>query len=308
MHNFGTLAVKAGNADITEDSAILLDGINVTGNFSITAMGHIRQSGQDRFNQIGTNVIMVGGDATFRVDQQQLANDQLNDTIGQDVKILATPQSRLMDNVIDGDVIVESTAFSGTQNGKGSVRNVEIRNTSSAATQPIFNIVAPDVVRNLQLWVPNSGLQLTQDVEVKNNFKLNVGIDSVNGLRNGRLEIVDNSLVRSLTDSANVNLMIGTNLDIRVANRITLADNASDSILVDNKSTFITLGGGQGNGINVGTDTSAPRGTDSGATVETKILKYRAPLMGNFGNVTIVADKPMNVTADSQAKSAVIIP
>lgn len=308
VHNFGTLAVRAGNVDITEDSAILLDGIRVTGNFSITAMGNIRQAGEDRFGQIGTHVIHVGGDATFRVDQQQAATDQLNDLIGQDVKILATPQKRLMDNVIDGEVIITTTAFSGTQNGQGSIRNVEVRNTSANAQDPVFNLAAGDRIRNLQIWVTNTGLNLRNDLRITNNFRIFAGVDSVNGLRDGRLQIVNNSVMRNLTDSVGVNLTVGRNLDFRVANRILLADDGADSIRVNQRSAFITLGGRQGNRIDVGTDVTAPRGTDSGAEVTTRILKYRAPVTGRFGNVTIVCDQPMTVTADSEAQSAMILP
>lgn len=308
VHNFGTLSLLGRNADITEDSAILLDGIKLTGDLSITAMGHIRQAGQDRFGQIGTNAIEVAGDATFRVDQTQLAIHQLNDTIGQDIKLMSTPQQRLMDNMFEGEVIIETTAFGGQQNRKGSVRNVEIRNASTNAKDPIFNLAGNDRVRNLQLWVPNTGLELRNDVTVMNNFKINVGVDSVNGLRNGRLQVVNNSVSRNLTNASGLNLLIGNNLDIRVSNRIRLADNATDSIEVDNKASFITLGGFQGNGINVGTKLTGARGNDSGALFTTKTLKYRAPLGGRFGNVTIVGDQPMTVTPDSSAKSAVIVP
>ena len=308
VHNFGTLAAKGRNIDITEDSAILLDGINATGDFTITAMGHIRQSGQDRFGQIGTEFIVVGGDATFKVDQQQLPSDQTNDAIGQDVKIMATPQQRLMNNEIAGEVIITSTAVDGSQNGRGSVRNVEVRNVAANAKDPIINITASDRILNLQIWVPNNNLHLRNDFTVLNNFVIRAGIDSVNGLRNGRLQIVDNSAIRNLSEAVGVNLTVGNNADFRVANRMVLADNATDEFRVTNKATFITLGGGQGNSIDVGTNPGAPRGNDSGAIFETNVLKFRAPITGNFGKVTVVAESPVVVTADSQAKSAVVLP
>lgn len=308
VHNFGTLAVKGRNVDIAEDSAISLDGVNVTGNFTITAMGNIRQAGRDRFGQIGTEFIKVGGDATFRVDQQQLPADQLNDTVGQDIKIMATPQQRLMDNEIDGEVIITSTDVDDSHNKKGSVRNVEIRNVSATAKDPIINIASSDRVRNLQIWTTRANLDLRHSYNVLNNFSIRVGVDSVNGLRNGRLQIVDNSAIRNLTDSVGVSLVVGNNADFRVANKILLADNAGDQFKVTNRTTLITLGGGQGNRIDVGTDINAARGTDSGAIFRTNTLKFRAPVTGQFGRVTVVADNAMTVTPDSQARSAVIRP
>lgn len=308
VHNFGTLALKGRNADITEDSAILLDGINLTGDLSITAMGHIRQAGKDRFNQIGTRFIEVAGDATFKVDQAQLPADQLNDTIGQDVKIMSTPQQELMDNVIDGEVIITTTDVDDSNNRKGSIRNVEIRNTSVNAKDPIFNLLGSDKIRNLQIWTTNASLDFRNSISVLNNFTAFAGVDSVNGLRNGRLQIVNNNAVRDITDSVGVTLSAGRSMNFRVSNHIHLADTAGDSIRVDMRATFITLGGAQGNQIDVGTDVNAARGTDSGANVDIDTLKFRAPVNGNFGLVTIVADSPMAVTPDSAAKSSVILP
>ncbi|MEC9094269.1 MAG: hypothetical protein VX438_16280, partial [Planctomycetota bacterium] len=308
VHNFGTLSFKARNATIAEDSAVQIDSIHLTGDLDLTAMGHIRQIGQDRFGHIGTTAIVVAGDATFRVDQQQVPADQLNDFIGQDVKIMSNPQQQLMDNVIDGEIIITTTDVDNSQNKNGSIRNVEIRNTSSNAKDPIFNLANGDQVRNLQIWVTNNDFNFRNDFTVLNNFSVRAGVDSVNGLRNGRLAIVNPNGVRDITDNVGVNLDVGRNLDFRVSNRIRLADNAADSIKVDNRASFITLGGNQGNRIQVGTDLDAPRGTDSGATVDLNSLKYRAPIAGNFGLVTIVSEDPVVVTPDSEAKSAVILP
>ena len=52
---------------------------------------------------------------------------------------MSNPQQQLMDNVIDGEVIITTTDVDNTQNKNGSIRNVEIRNTSSNAKDPIFN-------------------------------------------------------------------------------------------------------------------------------------------------------------------------
>lgn len=306
VHNFGALAIKAGNADITEDSAVLLDGISVTGDLAITAKGHIRQTGLDRFEQVGTEFIKVDGDATFRVDKELLAVDHLNDFIGQDVLLLANIQKQLMDNEFMGNVIITSTDFDNSQHKKGSVRNVEIRNVSETATMPVFNLTNVDTVRNLHIWVPNSSFQLRNSMTIEKDFRVFAGIDSSNGLRNGRLQISNNLAERNLRDVANVNFRVNGNMDFRSSNFIRLADNATDSYVVSGRSTFITLGGGLGNEINVGVDPSAARGTDSGANFETDVLKYRAPINGSFGLVTISVDGSFTVTADSQARSAVV--
>ena len=306
VHNFGALAIKAGNADITEDSALLLDGISVTGDLSITAKGHISQSGRDRFGQVGTEFLKVDGDATFRVDKQQLAVDHLNDTIGQDVRLLANVQKQLMDNEFKGNVVITSTDFNNSQHKNGSVRNVEIRNISETAKTPVFNLTSVDTVRNLHIWTPNSSLQLRNSMTIEKDFRVFAGIDSSNGLRDGRLQISNNLAERNLNDAANANFMVKGNMDLRSSNFIRLADNATDAYVVDGRSTFITLGGGQGNEISVGVDPSAARGTDSGANFETDVLKYRAPINGNFGLVTIAVDGSFTVTADSQARSAVV--
>ncbi|MEE2639547.1 MAG: hypothetical protein VX768_02865, partial [Planctomycetota bacterium] len=307
VHNLGLLAVRGHNATIAEDSAVTIDAIQLSGNLDLTAMGNIRQVGKDRFGQIGTSFIEVAGDATFRVDQQQLPADQLNDTIGQDVKIMANQAKQLMDNVIDGEIVITSTDVDNTFNRKGSVRNVEIRNTSANAKDPIFNLANSDKVRNLQLWVTNASLNFRNDFTVLNNFNAYAGVDSVNGLRNGRLAIVDNNMVRDITDSTGVQLDVRRNLDFRAANHLLLGDSASDSVTVDNRASLITLGGSQGNRIELGTDPMGVRGNDSGATVDLNLLKYRAPLAGNFGMVTIAADGPVTVTADSSAQDAMVI-
>ncbi len=308
VNNYGTLSLKARNASLTEDSATLLDGVTVTGDLSITSKGHIRQTGEDRYGLIGTEFINVSGDATFTVDRELLSGDQLSDPIGQDVKLLANASGELMDNQFNGETVITTTDFDNTNNRRGSLRNVEFRNAIENANDPIFNLTAGDQIRNLTLWTPNSGLNLRNDMETAGFFRVYAGIDSANGLQRGKLQITDNSAVRNITDSAGVNLTVGTSLDLRVANRLQVADEATNSIVVNNQAAFITLGGLAENGIDVGTDLGAARGTDSGATFEAGTVRYRAPIAGNFGLVTIVGETPLSVTANSVAKSAVVLP
>lgn len=306
---FGSVGFKGNNVAFTEDTATILNGSDIGGNFDAFAKGSIRQSGTDRQGRAGTGVLLVDGDSTFTVDGSNVPGNHLKDASGKDVLLMNDAGQNLLDNIFAGSVTVQTTQkLSG---GKGTLRSVAIRNAAANATAPVINVDATDALKNLSIWFPNSSVNLTNqanpvDYDIAGDLMIVAGLDSDTGKLNGNKSIVDDALVRDIIDQNNVSIRVGRGAKFYAANHINLVNNASNSLLVGRTATFVSKGGLQGNQIDVGT--SGARGNDSGGTFETNRLKFTIDDTGVGGNLTIVADKTFKLDPTSSAPTVVLKP
>ena len=246
----------------------------------------------------------------FTVDGVALPTDHLKDPAGRDVKLMADGNQNLIDNRFGGAITVQSTQkLSG---GLGTVRSVEIRNTVTNAQVPTFNVDASDRLRHFTLWFTGSSVDLTSqanavDYDVAGDMKVIAGLDSNNGKTNGTKIIVNDGVIRTITDQNNVAISVSRNASFYAANHINLVNDPSNSLDVGLTAGFVSLSGSLGNNIDVGT-LAPPRGNDSGGTFNTKRLKFTIVDNGFGGDLTIVADSPFTVDPSSSAPSVFLSP
>lgn len=308
--NFGSVAFKANNVELTEDTSVLLNGSTATGVFDILAKGSIRQTGVDAQGRAGTDFIEVNGDTTFTVDATVVPVNHLQDGAGRDVMLVANGSKDVMNNVFDGSVTVQTTQkLSG---GNGTLRSVGIRNISTNATVPVINTLESDPLKNLTIWFPNSSVDFVEqsnsiDYNIAGNLNVYSGVDAANGKSNGVKSIVNDAVSRNITDASNVSINVGRFARFHAANRIQLVDEASNSLVVGVSTQLTSEGGADGNRIDVGTSLTS-RGTDSGGEFETQRLKFTIEDTGIGGNLTVVADLGFVLDASSSAPSVVLSP
>lgn len=306
---FGSVGFKGNNVLFTEDTSTILNGSDIGGNLNAFSKGTIRQSGLDRSGRAGTGALEVDGNSTFTVDGKALPTNHLSDPAGRDVLLMADSSQKLIDNRFGGSITIQSTQkLSG---GLGTVRSVEIRNIATNAATPTFNVTAADKLRHLTIWHPNSSVNLSNqanatDYDVAGELTVIAGLDSSNGRVNGTKTIVNNGVLRNISDQNGVRISVGRSASFYAANNINLVNSATNSLVVNNMSTFVSKSGLLGNDIDVGT--SGARGNDSGGTFTTDRLKFTIDDNGFGGDLTIVADAPFALDVSSSAPSVVLSP